>query len=366
MQAQMLERGGLDEAKVKKACRAIIRAAQTQTQLIEDLLDVSRIVAGKLQMEVQPVNLIEVIRAAVETVSVLAESKSISIEENFDESIGLVSGDPIRLQQIVWNLLTNAIKFTTKGDKILITLKGQDDKVQIQVIDYGIGITPEFLPKVFNRFTQAENTNTRLHGGLGLGLAIVRHLVEMHYGTVKVDSAGQNKGSTFTVILPLIKIVTADDNGKKTNSSVSIKASSKKLRAINLKGIKILLVEDDNGAREAISDMLSMAGADVRSSASANDAMEMLKEFTPDKLVLDIAMPGENGYSLLKRIRKFIPRNIPAMALTALANDKDREEAFSAGFQMHLTKPVDIDRLTNALIELKDQNHFVHNHLLIH
>jgi two-component system CheB/CheR fusion protein len=368
LQAQMLQRG-LDEARTKKASIAIERAARTQGQLIEDLLDVSRIVTGKLNMELAPVSLEEVIQSAVDTVSAVAESKSVVIETRIDPSVGPVSGDRVRLQQVIWNLLTNAIKFSAKSgqDKIVVTLKSVDGKAQIEVIDAGIGIAPEFLPQVFKRFSQAETTNTRTHGGLGLGLAIVRHLVDMHGGEVKVESPGKDQGAIFTVTLPLLdeKTQTSDTakDTEKLDPVIPHARVLKKGRAVNLNGIRILLVEDDRDVRDALTDMLTQSGAIVRSAACANDAMQVLKEFTPDELVLDIAMPGEDGYSLLKRIRKLRPKGeklIPALALTALASEKDREAAFSAGFQKHLVKPVDMDRLTCALLELNEQTHSVH------
>jgi two-component system CheB/CheR fusion protein len=365
LQAQMLQRGSMDESRTKKASVAIERAARTQAQLIEDLLDVSRIVTGKLNMEVGPVSLQEVIQAAVDTVSAVAESKSVVIETHFDHSVGQVSGDPVRLQQVVWNLLTNAIKFTAKSgrDKIVVKLKSVDGNAQVEVVDTGIGIESDFLPQVFNRFSQAETANTRTHGGLGLGLAIVRHLVEMHGGEVKVESQGKGLGATFTVMLPLISERSESAGSQKGETITPSDRVLKKGRADRLNGIRILVVEDDPDAREALTDMLSQAGAEVRAAAGADDAMQVLKEFAPDELVLDIAMPGENGYSLLKRIRKLRSKDgktIPALALTALASDKDREEAFSAGFQMHLVKPVDIDRLTGALLELSERAHLIH------
>lgn len=354
LQSQLLRRGTLNEDRVKSASLAIERAAKTQTQLIEDLMDISRIVTGKLKMELSPVNINEIIHSAIETVSALAESKSIQIKAHTDESVGLVSGDPVRLQQVIWNLLTNAIKFTAKGGKVQITLKEIDGKALIQVIDAGIGISAEFLPHVFKRFSQAEGTITRTHGGLGLGLAIVLHLVEMHGGTVLVESEGKNKGSTFTVTLPLIPRALEKASNKKSNSSAVNKAQKQRIK---LKGIKILVVEDDPEVREALKQILNHAGAEVQTAVSAADAMRILESFSPDEMILDISMPEEDGYSLLRRIRKREGphgKKIPAMALTALASDKDRERAFSAGFQMHLSKPVDIDSLTGAVLRLKE------------
>jgi len=356
LHAQMLQHGTIDEAKVKRASRAIERAAQTQTKLIEDLLDVSRIVSGNLKMELTPVNISEIITTSLDTVSGMAESKSITIESNLDDFIELVSGDAIRLQQVVWNVLVNAIKFTPRGGKVIVTLNAIDGKAQIQVTDTGIGIMPAFLPHVFQRFSQAEGTITRVHGGLGLGLAIVRHLIEMHGGTVKVESPGQDQGSTFTVLIPLIKTAFKKSSPLESKSVSSI-ADFQKILPVRLDGIRILIVEDDLGAREALTEALTQAGAEVRAAGSAAEAILVLKEFAPEQFLFDIAMPGEDGYSLLRRIRKLQPvggKTIPAIAFTALASDKDRQEAFSAGFQMHLVKPIDIGRLTGALLELSD------------
>lgn len=357
LQAQMLQRGDLSEAKVKKASIAIERAGRTQSQLIEDLLDVSRIVTGKLKMEHKPVDLCAVIHAAIETVQALAENKSVTIVAELDRKTCLILGDAVRLQQVIWNLLTNAIKFTAKtGSDIPITVKlgAVNGRAEIKVIDQGIGIEPAFLPNVFKRFSQADDTSTRGHGGLGLGLAIVRHLVELHGGTVAVASEGIGRGATFTIELPLGDEESAGDSEKSTKSS---HPQNRVLRTGKVRGIsgrRILLVEDDSATREAISEMLGLAGAEVRSAASAGEAMLALQGFTPDEMVLDIAMPGENGYSLLKRIRKLDQsgRRTPALALTALASEKDRADAFDAGFEMHLTKPVDMERLTAALVEL--------------
>jgi two-component system CheB/CheR fusion protein len=365
LQAQMLQRGTMDEAKSRKASVAIERAARNQGQLIEDLLDVSRIVTGKLKMERAPVSLNEVVQAAVDTVSAAAEAKSVAIETQFDPSVGKVLGDPVRLQQVIWNLLTNAIKFTAKGvpDRIHVKVSSIDGNAQVAVVDSGIGIEPEFLPQVFNRFSQAETSNTRTHGGLGLGLAIVRHLVELHGGTVKVESAGKDQGATFTVLLPLLDETEKEAGLSGVETAAPALRVLKKGKIAKLDGLRILIVEDDSDVREALTSMLIQAGAEVRAAACANDAMAVLKEFTPDEMVLDIAMPGENGYSLLKRIRKLRPKGaklIPALALTALASERDRAEAFSAGFQMHLVKPVDIDRLTGALLELCGRSHSVH------
>ncbi len=362
LQAQLLERGPLDEEKVKKASIAIVRAARMQTQLIEDLLDVSRIVTGKLQIELKPTDLSKVILAALDTVSAIAEEKSVKFILSLDPSVGRVSGDPVRLQQVVWNLLTNAIKFSAQRSEVIVTLKSGDGYAKLEVIDAGIGIATEFLPHVFKRFSQAEDTITRSHGGLGLGLAIVRHVVEMHDGNVKVESPGKNKGTTFTVTLPLMNDAAKETESQESNPiSLSDRDTQKSRPATfngQLNGLRILLVEDDLGAREAITEVLTRAGAQAKAAASASEAMQVLNDFEPDVLVLDISMPQESGYSLLRRIRK-LGKTMPALALTALASEKDREEALSAGFQMHLVKPVDFDQLIGALLELSERGQIV-------
>ena len=265
----------------------------------------------------------------------------------------------------------NAIKFSSQRGEIFVTLKSGDGYAKIQVIDAGAGITSDFLPHVFNRFSQAEDTITRTHGGLGVGLSIVRHLVEMHDGNVKVESPGKNRGATFTVTFPLMKEAPQETESQETKSQDSkpsalfamspsapsaispSESDTQKSGSAKLNGLRILIVEDDPGVREALTEVLAGVGAQAKAAASASEAMQVLNDFEPDVLVLDIAMPNENGYSLLRRIRK-LGRTTPALALTALASEKDREEAFSAGFQMHLIKPVDFDRLIGALLELSE------------
>ncbi|MCM2280101.1 MAG: ATP-binding protein [Oligoflexia bacterium] len=355
MQAQLLRRGRLDPEKIRQISEGIELATKTQAQLIDDLLDVSRIVTGKLKMEIQPVDLALVVEAAIKTVSALAETKSIIIKSTLHQTTGMVPGDPIRLQQVVWNLLTNAIKFSTQGGTITITLKPVDEGAQIQVKDMGTGIDLKFLPQIFDRFTQAESTITRTHGGLGLGLAIVRYLVELHGGKVRAESPGKNKGSTFTVLLPLMKASKKKNGALKQKPALAPVLSAKR-RSSRLKGSRILVVDDDPGTRHALTDLLDQAEVEVKAAASAEEAMTIYKEFLPEILISDIAMPGENGYSLIRRIRalesKYRP-HVPALALTALASEEDQKQALSAGFQMHLAKPVDFDHLTDALLELR-------------
>ena len=269
--------------------------------------------------------------------------------------MGKVSGDPIRLQQVLWNLLANAIKFTPKGGSIKIELKKIAHDVEIKVIDHGIGISAEFLPLVFNRFSQSDDSSTRTHGGLGLGLAIVRHVVEMLDGTVSVESAGENQGSTFTVLLPLLETVSEQAEFHELKEMEANTTSHPENMDRKLHGLCVLLVEDDDEVREVLTEMLNALGAEVRAVSSAEDAIKAYTEYAPTELVMDISMPVEDGYSLLKRIRELESpqaKTVPALALTALASEQDRTQALASGFQMHLTKPVDMHQLTKALLQL--------------
>jgi chemotaxis methyl-accepting protein methylase/signal transduction histidine kinase/chemotaxis response regulator CheB len=361
MQSQMLRK--TEDPKSKRAGEAIERATKTQVQLIDDLLDVSRIVAGKLRMELEAVDLGTVIRAAVEGVSAPAERKSIELKLFLDPSIGRVSGDPARLQQIVSNLLTNAVKFTPASGQVTLELDRVDGRARITVTDTGMGIDPGFLEHVFNRFSQEDGSNTRVYGGLGLGLAIVRHLVEAHGGTVTAQSAGTGKGATFSVTLPLMTPyqygleAAIDEVAIEPSPAVDAKltVAARSGEPAPLKDLRVLVIDDDLGTREAVSEMLGRAGADVRVAESANEGMTVVEEFRPQVLLCDIAMPGEDGYSFIRKIRARGAAhggNVPALALTALAGEEDRQRALQAGFQMHVAKPVDIARLTQAVVDL--------------
>ncbi len=359
LRAQMLRRGPIDEDKVQKASMAIEKAGLAQSQLIEDLLDVSRIVTGKIILKLEATDLEKVVLAALDTVSDMVKTKSIKVDSDLSPDIGFVYGDFLRLQQVILNLLTNAIKFTPKGAKVSVTLKSVGGFGQIQVTDTGVGISNDFLPHVFSRFSQAEGTIVRTHGGLGIGLAIANHLVGMHGGSIRAESKGVGKGATFTVLLPLAKEVLEETSIKKSRVKGSSALIAQKGDGIKLSGLRILVVEDDGETRAALTEILGMAGAEVQAAESAKAAMKVLKEYTPDLMILDVAMPEEDGYSLLRRIRKLVPvgeKIIPAIALTALASDKDRKDAMAAGFQMHLTKPIDIDRLTSGLLSLKGKD----------
>ena len=349
MQAHLLSHAKLDDAKVRRAGEAIERATNAQAQLIGDLLDVSRIAAGKLRMELQVVQLPAIVRAAVEVVGPIAAGKRIDLELQLEDALPPVSGDPARLQQVVLNLMTNALKFTPDGGRVIASVDRVDGRGRIRVRDTGIGIDPDFLPHVFERFSQENRGITRTHGGLGLGLGIVRYLVEAHGGTVEVESEGKGKGTTFTVLLPLIgaRAEVRSPEGRLPDAA-----------GPNIANSRILIVEDDVGTREALMTMLGLTGAVVRSAASAAEAMSCFAEFRPELLVCDIAMPHEDGYSLLRRIRALGHESggdVPALALTALGGDDDRRRAVDAGFQMHMTKPVEVERLVAALSRLRAQ-----------
>lgn len=337
----------LDEKTTEHAIETIERNAKAQAQLIEDLVDISRIVGGKLNLEVSPIDLLPVIKAAIEVVRPAADAKEITIDVNYDPHVGPVSGDPSRLQQIIWNLLSNAVKFTPKGGTVRIDFRRHDSYAELIVHDSGIGISPDFLPHVFERFRQAESTATRSHRGMGLGLAIVRHLIELHGGTVWAASEGENRGASFTVHLPLAPV--------QRNSPVATLAAARNGAHENvLNGLRILLVEDEPDARELIAMLLQGSGASVEAVDSAGDALQRLPLFIPDLLLSDIGLPRESGYDLIRKVRSLSSdlNKVPAIALTAFATDSDRKMSLSAGFQAHLAKPVEPTDLVSTIKKL--------------
>jgi len=338
---KLLRNKRLDAAKADQALETIERNAKLQAQLIEDLLDVSRILQGKMSLNVAPVNLAATIEAALETVRLAAEAKNLQIQTILNPVSGTVSGDSNRLQQVVWNLISNAVKFTPDGGRVEVQLDQVGMYAEIQVKDTGIGITPEFLPYVFEYFRQQDGATTRKFGGLGLGLAIVRHLTQLHGGTVQADSPGQNLGATFTVRLPL-NIVEQD------LSSDPNRLGS----AIDLSDIQILVVDDDQDMRELAEFILTQAGAQVTTAASALQALTYLNQSVPDLLVSDIGMPEMDGYSLIRQIRQFSPQQggtIPAIALSAYAGEINQQQALQAGFQKHIAKPIEPDELVRTI-----------------
>lgn len=353
--AHMLVGGKLDEKITAHGLEVIERNARAQHQLIADLLDVSRIISGKFRFEQGVVELIPTIEAALETVRPAAEAKGVQLQFQIDSAAGLVSGDANRLQQVVWNLLTNAIKYTARRGRVEVHLKHQDSSAAIVVRDTGEGISPEFLPHIFERFRQADGTTTRQHGGLGLGLAIVRQLVESHGGTVHAASEGVGRGATFTVTLPLMALGNAElgvrneDNGEHKQTEVF------DLQSANLANLRVLVVDDELDARELLTLALTHRGAEVRVAASVSAALEIISQWKPDVLVSDIGMPSEDGYELIKRVRALGPERggtIPAIALTGYASEEDAAHARLAGFELHLAKPVSPSELVANVANL--------------
>ncbi|NES95438.1 MAG: PAS domain S-box protein [Desertifilum sp. SIO1I2] len=342
--SKLLRGGKLDRAKTAQALATIERNAKLQSELIEDLLDVSRILRGKLSLNIAPVNLALKIQGAMETVRLAAEAKNIHIEASFAEDVGLVWGDSVRLQQAIWNLLSNAVKFTPPRGRVDIQLQRVDSCAQIVVSDTGQGIQPDFLPYVFDYFRQADGTTTRKFGGLGLGLAIVRHLVELHGGTVRADSLGEGQGATFTVRLPLLHAPLQASPDKRPPQ-----------QSLDLSGIKILVVDDQLDTRELVAFVLEQHGAQAIAAASAREALLVLSQTQPDVLLSDIGMPEMDGYLLIEQVRALPPDRggqIPAIALTAYAGDTNQQQVIAAGFQKHISKPIEPEKLVQAIVDL--------------
>jgi PAS domain S-box-containing protein len=353
----MLRISKLDAETTARAIETIERNAKAQTQIIEDLLDVSRIITGKLRLEANPIRLDPVITTALDAIRHMAETKGIQIKSQIEQHTGTVMGDPARLQQVMWNLLTNAVKFNSEGGSIAVRVQRVDSHVQIIVSDTGQGISREFLPFVFERFRQADGTITRSHGGLGLGLSIVRHLVEIHGGTVRAESAGMGKGATFTVELPLRTSEAGDIRPEQFAQSIT-DAATLEGDAVTapctpaLENFRVLVVDDEADARVLLTTMIEECGAKVRAVASTPEALEAMNSFQPDVLVSGIGIPGEDGYSLIRKVRALKPEEggkIPAIALTAYAREEDRMRALLAGYQVHIAKPVNPTELLSVL-----------------
>jgi signal transduction histidine kinase/CheY-like chemotaxis protein len=346
-----LRRGPVDAASQERALETVERNARAQAQLVEDLLDVSRIVTGKLRLDVRPADLRDVIEAAVDSVRTAADAKEITLETRMHDEPRTVAVDPDRLQQVVWNLLANAIKFTPAGGRVTVTLEQWPAEARIVVADTGDGIDPVFLPYVFDRFRQAEASSTRTYGGLGLGLAIVRHLVELHGGTVRAASAGVGQGTTFTVALPVRgnRQTALEDHAPPRAAGRGAPTRSQALA-----GIAILLVEDEDDTRELIAIALAQHGATVTAVDSVAGAREALARVTPRVVVSDIGMRGEDGYTLIREIRRRPDpvRSVPSVALTAYAGAEDRRRALREGYDVHLAKPIDPDDLVAVVTEL--------------
>lgn len=352
--AHMLRANNLDQSTQSRALETIERNAKSQAQLIEDILDVSRIVTGKLRLDVRPVELAPVLESAIDSVRPAADAKDIRIEAILDPRAGPVSGDANRLQQIVWNLVANAVKFTGKGGRVQVRLERVRSRVEIIVSDTGQGITVEFLPYVFDRFRQADATSTRRYGGLGLGLAIVRHLTEMHGGVVAAASPGEGLGATFTVKLPVIAVHSDELSSDRAHPASGGSVSA--LPPSNLYGVKVLVVDDEPDTREMLRVMVGQFGASVKICSSSAEALNLLKDWEPDVIVSDIEMPDEDGYEFIRKVRraeaKTGARLIPAVALTAYARFEDRVRALSAGYQMHIAKPAEPAELAIVIASL--------------
>ncbi len=349
----LLRTGRLDEPTQERARETIERNARAQKRLIEDLLDVSRIVTGKVNLELAMVDPRRIIEASVETMMPAAQAKGLSLVPLLDAGVGLLRGDPARLQQIVCNLLSNAIKFTPLGGRVEIVLARRGGEAEISVRDTGQGIKPEFLPYVFDRFRQEDGSISRRHGGLGLGLAIVRHLVELHGGTISAASDGEGRGSTFTLRVP-IRPGAAPAQGAEPRSSARGGAAASGAAA-PLSGVHVLVVDDDPGAREVVAQILESLGARVSLAASGSVALTLLFERKPHVLVADLGMPEMDGFALIEQVRALDPNlggRIPAVAVTAYATMQDRLRALHAGYQNHIAKPVEAEELAAVIASL--------------
>ena len=337
--ARMLQMGQIDEAMKPRAFEAIVRNSHVQLQLIDDLLDISRIMSGKMRLDIRPVDLPRVLEAALDAVRPTAEAKGLRLQPLIDPNAGPLNGDPDRLQQIVWNLLMNAIKFTPKGGRIQVTLQRVNSHLEIVVSDTGVGINRELLPFIFDRFRQGDSSSTRTQGGLGIGLALVRHLTELHGGTVTGESAGEGQGATFRVKLPLAA-ASIEAPGVHPTALAPIPP----YRGPSLRGLRVLVVDDDPDALELIATILRRAEADAMPCSTPREALALLHSWKPHVLLSDIEMPGEDGYSLIRKVRALSEAEeskIPAVALTAYGRPEDRVRSLSAGYSMHVPKPVD-------------------------
>jgi len=345
--SDMLRSGKLPATDRARAADAIYSNARRQARMIDELLDVARITSGKLRLERTAVNLAQVVRDALDVVQVAADAKGVQIERSIDPSIGTIFGDGGRLQQIAWNLLSNAVKFTPAGGRVHLDLRRCQNIAQLTVTDNGVGVPADFLPFVFEAFSQADASTRRVYGGLGLGLSIVRQLVEAHGGNISVTSDGEGRGSVFTVQLPLVSMP--------FEQVVPRAASAEEHRAPSLEGLCVLVVDDDVENRDALAANLASERAHVLAAGSAAEALEVLTSSRVDVLLSDIAMPLEDGYTLIRKVRALdgAAAKTPAAALTALARDEDRQQSLDAGFQLHLAKPIDSASLIAAVASLK-------------
>jgi CheY-like chemotaxis protein len=350
--ATLLRRLERNSSEQIKGLETIERNARIQNQIIGDLLDMSRIISGKVQLDVQPIHLNEVISAAIDVVRPSVDAKKLRLRAMLDSRGSHIRGDPNRLQQVVWNLLTNAVKFTPPGGRIDVVLRRVDSHVEITVEDSGAGIKPEFLAFVFDRFRQADSSTTRRHGGLGLGLSIVKHLVELHGGSVRVKSAGEGQGATFLVSLPIAVI--RSENGERHERTIAdVELSSADLPSLS--NVNILVVDDEEDARILIDRLISERGGRSLMAASAEEALKVLASEPVDIMISDIGLPDVDGYQLMRRLRNLEDkrlRNLTAIALTAYARPEDRQRALLAGYQMHMSKPAEPRELIAGIASL--------------
>jgi PAS domain S-box-containing protein len=356
--SNMLLAGRLDGEAHGRGLEIIHRNAQAQNQLISDLLDVSRIISGKLRLDLRTVELPSVIAAAVEATRPAAEAKGVRLTTALDPHSGPINGDADRLQQVVWNLLTNAIKFTPEGGEIAVRLESVDTRVEITVQDSGIGIDPEFLPHIFDRFRQADPGTNRIHGGMGLGLSIVRQLVELHGGTVRAASEGEGKGTTFTVSLPFVNFRRGPTRVERLppNAGSYLEITCPP----SLQGLRVLAVDDEADTREMIRAVLEHCKMEVVTATSASEALEALVQSHPDVLISDLGMPGEDGYALIAKVRALPAERgglIPAAALTAYVRAEDRVRVLRSGFQLHVPKPLEPNELVAVVANLAGRLH---------
>jgi PAS domain S-box-containing protein len=351
--SRLVQSGVLTGEKQTRAFTTIERNARALTQIVEDVLDVSRIISGKIRLHIEPIDLSQVVRSAVDTVFPAAEAKQIRLQTELDPRAATVPGDPDRLQQVVWNLVSNAVKFTEPHGLVQIRLDRVNSHVEITVTDTGIGIDPAFLPHMFERFRQADSGTTRQHGGIGLGLAIVRHLVELHGGTVEAASAGRGQGATFRVRLPLMAMFPEHERERRTHPTRS--AETAPMTMPDLRGVEVLAVDDDADARMLLREALESVGANVTVVDSVAGAFDVLRTRCPDVLLADLGLPDVDGFTLIRRLRECPDpalREIPAAALTAYARSEDRLKSLQSGFQMHLSKPIDPRELMLAVAAL--------------
>ena len=351
--ARLLRSGTLPAPGVTQALEVIERNAKTQAQLIDDLLDISRVIQGKLRLNVRPIQPAEVIEAALDTVRPAAEARSIRLQVTLDSAAGPIAGDSERLQQVVWNLVSNAIKFTPKGGRVQVRLERINSHIEMTVSDSGQGIASDFLPYVFERFRQSDSTSTRTYGGLGLGLAIVRQLVELHGGSVRADSPGEGQGATFTVVLPLMILHRPLQLPERLHPHIDSQVPYRPSAVLT--GLTILVVDDEADARVLLTTLLEQCGATVVAVATVSEALQALAQYQPAALVSDIGMPDTDGYALIQQVRALPPEQggtVPAVALTAYARVEDRIRALAAGFQSHLPKPIEPAELLAILATL--------------